>query len=205
MPNAEKLCERAYRTSEFCPNLSSGLRRLLVSAAFSGILSFWCFSATAQEIGSSHSLPNLSARLSQVQFLVVDGRIVAVGKEAGVESAETSNSNNSHQEKLSYSTNSNSEASVEYELTTAAEQLTVEIIDGQQLTISRHGLKESQANLQVDFSQPNDGPISLTVIDHGTVHHAEGTTISGGCSLPSLSFASATSRRSLKCCIPIGD
>ena len=167
----------AYQISGWCLNLGNGAVKFCLAVAFFALLSGWSAPLAAQENGSHHSLPNLAARLTVVHFFIADGRIEATGLEPGMECEQTSTGGSDRQEKLAFSTNADQEASVEYELSSATEQVTVEVIDGRQVTLARHAAKDNKATTQVDFSQPNDGPLSLTVTEHGVVRRAEGPTV----------------------------
>ena len=119
---------------------------------------------------------SLSSRLSIVNFAIVAGRIDATGTEAGLEREQSITGTDEHQEKLSLSTNADQEASIEYELSTASEKLTVDVVDGWQITLSRRPTKDGHSP-QVEFVQPHDGPVTLTVTDGGKARQIEGASL----------------------------
>jgi hypothetical protein len=149
--------------------------RLLISTVAG--LFFSVTAAVAQEAAKPGAqLPNLTGRLTGVHFFVSEGRIQAVASEAGVEREQSTELGAVRHEKLTVSTNADQDASIEYELTTAAEQLSVGIVDGQQVTVSRRPTKDS-SGAEVEFSQPRDGPLKLSVASGGIVHEASGLTL----------------------------
>jgi hypothetical protein len=177
MRTAGKPRHCAYQISGRCLILGSGTAKFCLAIVCFALLSRWPAPLAAQENGSHHLLPNLAARLSVVHFFIADGRIEATGLEAGLEREQTSTGGSDRQEKLAFSTNADQEASIEYELSSATELVTVEVIDGRQVTLARHPAKDNKATAQVDFTQPNDGPLSLTVTDHGVVRRVGGPTL----------------------------
>ncbi len=74
------------------------------------------------------------------------------------------------------STNNDEEASVKYELTTDAEQLSVNVDAGYDISISRHAIKKAHA-ANVDFRQPRIGPITLAVEQNGVRHELQGESV----------------------------
>jgi hypothetical protein len=147
----------------------------LCAAMTSGFL-LTATSAVAEDSKPSPALPNLANRLPSVRFYVDTGRLQAIANEAGVERENSSDLGTSRREKLILNTNADQDASVQYELSTGDEQLTANIVDGQQFTISRRPAKDSHGPV-VEFHQPQEGPLTLSVIDRGVVHDLKGPTI----------------------------
>lgn len=119
---------------------------------------------------------SLSSRLSVINFAVVAGRIDATGTEAGLEREQSVTGADDHQEKLTLSTNADQEASIEYELSTASETVAVDVIDGWQITLSRHPTKNGHGPV-VEFVQPHEGTLTLSVSDAGKVRKIEGASL----------------------------
>ncbi len=162
-----------------------GLRRVAVCAAAILVL-VATFPVRAQQAPAPAPDPgqlrprtagqSLSSRLSVVNFAVVAGRIDATGTEAGLEREQSITGADDHQEKLSLSTNADQEASIEYELSTASETVAVDVVDGWQLTLSRRPTKSGHEPV-VEFVQPHEGILTLTVTDGGKVRKIEGASL----------------------------
>ncbi len=166
-------------------SLRLGLRRLAVCAAALIVL-VATIPARAQQAPAPAPDPgqlrprtagqSLSSRLSVVNFAVVAGRIDATGTEAGLEREQSITGADDHQEKLSLSTNADQEASIEYELSTASETVAVDVVDGWQLTLSRRPTKSGHGPV-VEFVQPREGALTLSVSDAGKVRKIEGASL----------------------------
>lgn len=104
------------------------------------------------------------------------GRIEAAADQPGFESEQTSTIEPGHHETLSVSSNNEQEASIKYDLTTGDEQLSVNVSEGFDIAISRHPIKQSHS-VQVDFHQPRNGPIALTVVQDGVTREVRGETL----------------------------
>src|SRR5437763_1664576 len=101
----------------------------LISAA---ALEFLC-GATASAADATKpqaALPNLANRLPSVRFFVDAGRLQATANEAGIERENSSDLGTSRREKLILNTNTDQDASIQYELSTGEEQLAATVVDG---------------------------------------------------------------------------
>jgi hypothetical protein len=132
--------------------------------------------AAAEDSKPRAALPNLANRLPSVRFFVDGGRLQAIANEAGVERENSSDLGTSRREKLILNTNADQDASIQYELSTGDELLTANVVDGQQFTITRRPGKDSKGPA-IEFHQPQDGPLTLSVKDRDTVREIMGPTI----------------------------
>jgi hypothetical protein len=132
--------------------------------------------SAATVLGQTSDLPNLTSRLVVVRFSMAGGRIEATADQPGFEREQTSTIEPGRHETLSVSTNNEEEASVKYDLATDTEQLSVNVSDGCDVSISRHPAKKPHA-AQVDFQQPRTGPIVLTVEQDGVKREIRGDTV----------------------------
>ncbi len=140
-------------------------------------VSFLRHAAWGEEPKPRVGLPNLEHRLQSVRFFVVDGRIQAVASEPGVE-RETSADvvGGSQRDKLTLNTTGELGPAIQYHLTTGPEKVVAEISDGDQITITRQSLGDAKA-AAVEFHQPVDGPLTLSVkVQRGT-RELKGATI----------------------------
>jgi hypothetical protein len=114
--------------------------------------------------------------LSSIHFYVDGGRLQAVANEPSVERDTSSDlGGTNRREKLIVSTNADQDASIEYDLLTGDEILTANVVDGRQFTISRRS--KSSVGVAVEFNQPQDGPLTLSVKENGTAREVKGATI----------------------------
>ncbi len=153
----------------------------IIAQAFCFLL-IWttCLAAACRAEGEAAAtkspLPDLRARLSGIQFSVEGGRIEARSQEAGVEREQTTNLGESRQEKLIINASADANVAIKYELTSASEILAVEVQDGDQITISRRPLHGAKG-LAVEFSQPQDGPLTFTIAGPGVAKSIHGDTL----------------------------
>jgi hypothetical protein len=154
---------------------SALLMSALCAAMTSGFL-LAATSAVAEDSKPSLALPNLANRLPSVHFYVDTGRLQAIANEAGIERENSSDLGTSRREKLIFNTNADQDASIQYELSTGDEQLSANIVDGQQFTIARRPAKDSHGPM-VEFHQPQEGPLTLSVTDRGVIHELKAPTI----------------------------
>lgn len=134
-----------------------------------------CISSAAA-FGQASPLPDLSSKLVVVRFSIAAGRIESTADQPGFEREETSSVEPGRHESWSVSTNNDEEASVKYDLTTDAEQISVNIDAGYDISISRHALGRSHSGA-VDFRQPRVGPITLKVEQDGTTREVRGESV----------------------------
>jgi hypothetical protein len=139
------------------------------------LVSLLAVTPTRAEDPSAAVLPNLSSRLSSIHFYVDGGRLQAVANEPSVERDTTSDLGTSRREKLIINTNADQDASIEYELLTGDEMLTANVVDGRQFTIVRR--PKNTLGIVVEFNQPQDGPLTLTVKESGKLREIKGPTI----------------------------
>jgi len=132
--------------------------------------------SSAAVFGQADALPNLTSRLVVVHFSMAMGRIEATADQPGFEREQTSTIEPGRHETLSVSTNDAQEATVKYDLTTEAEQLSVSVSEGYEVSFTRHPSKDSHTP-QVEFRQPRTGPITLTVVKDGVTREVHGETV----------------------------
>ena len=147
---------------------------LRISVLFGTLLA--AMTSFAADSKPQSQLPNLATKLQSVRFFVADGRLQALAGEAGVERESSSDLGTSRREKLVLNTNDRQDASIHYELSTGGEMLTVDIVEGEQFTITRHQSKGSPGP-NVEFRQPKEGPLSLSISDRETVREIKGATL----------------------------
>ncbi len=121
-------------------------------------------------------LPNLAKSLHSVRFYVGGGRIQAVASEAGVEQETSSDQGMARREKLVLNTNDALDASIQYELSGGDEQLSVDVVDGQQITIGRHPAKGVNGP-SIEFRQPQTGPLTLSINDGATIREVKADSL----------------------------
>ena len=141
-----------------------------------GLVGLCVLGSSAAVFGQAGALPNLTSRLVVVRFSMTMGRIEATADQPGFEREQTSTIEPGRHETLSVSTNNDQEASVKYELTTEAEQLSVSVSEGYEVSFTRHPFKDSHT-AQVEFRQPRIGPITLTVVKDGVTREVRGETV----------------------------
>ncbi len=153
------------------------VRSVAVAAVFATAFSFSAAGRGEDGAGTARSpLPDLRGRLSGIQFSIQGGHIEAISQEAGVEREQTTNLGESRQEKLVVNASADANVTIKYELTTATEVLTVDVLDGDQISISRRPVHDGKGMI-VEFNQPQDGPLTLTVSGNGTAKAIHGDTI----------------------------
>jgi len=113
--------------------------------------------------------------LSSIHFYVDGGRLQAVASEPSVERDTSSDLGTSRREKLIVSTNADQDASIQYNLLTGDEMLTANVVDGRQFTISRR--PKGASGLAVEFNQPQEGLLTLSVKENGNQRDLKGPTI----------------------------
>jgi hypothetical protein len=132
--------------------------------------------SSAAVFGQAGALPNLTSRLVVVRFSMTMGRIEATADQPGFEREQTSTIEPGRHETLSVSTNNDQEATVKYDLTTEAEQLSFSVSEGYEVSFTRRPFKDSHTP-QVEFRQPRVGPITLTVVKDGVTREVRGETV----------------------------
>ncbi len=144
----------------------------------------WVAASGAVEPAKSNSpLPDLNARLSKdnIRFIVYGGRLQASANQGGIDSSTTTDLGSTQHEKLTVQTSDNADVSLEYELVSDNEALSVEIVNGDTFTIARRPAMEAKhPQAEVVFTQAEasaHGPISLTVTENGRVTEAKARTL----------------------------
>lgn len=132
--------------------------------------------ASAEEPKAKPGLPHLAARLHSVRFFIVDGRLQAVASEPGVEQENSSDAGAIRRDRLVLNTTGEQGPAIQYQLTAGGEQLNVDIVCGNQFTISRRATDNSHISA-VEFHQPLDGPITLSIKDQTSSQEFKGATI----------------------------
>ncbi|HEV3418334.1 MAG TPA: hypothetical protein VG056_16030 [Pirellulales bacterium] len=153
--------------------------RLVLRALASCGLCMAAIPSFAEDANPRGRLPNLSQRpeLQSVRFGVYGGRLQAFASEAMVERETSSDLGASRREKLQLSTNADQDATIQYELSAGSEQLTVEVVEGQQFTITLRPTPDAKGGPAIEFCQPKDGPITLSVSDRGTTRQLKGASL----------------------------
>lgn len=141
-----------------------------------GVLAFSATICGPAVFGQTAPLPNLTSKLVVVRFSVVQGRIEATSNEPGFEREQTSTTESGRHESFSITTNNEEEASVKYELTSDSEQISLTVVDGFDVAISRHSLRQPNG-ATVEFHQPRSGPMTLSVEQDGVRRDLSGETI----------------------------
>jgi hypothetical protein len=132
--------------------------------------------ASAQEPKAKPSLPNLAARLHSVRFAIADGRIQAMATEPGVERETSSDAGAIRRDRLILNTTGEQGPAIQYQLTAGSEQLNVDVVGGNQFTISRRAIDNSK-QVAIEFHQPIDGPLTLSIKDQMSAREYKGATI----------------------------
>lgn len=122
--------------------------------------------ALAQQPGEAELAlnPNIAARLRWVQFDVVNGRIVGSSSHYGTNvSSTTSNPLTGGREKLTVDITTGLPG-IRYEMTNTREELAIELVEGDQLSI-RRTRKENSPVVSLAFQQATGQSLSLTLGD----------------------------------------
>ena len=148
------------------------MRRLALALISGGWL--LCGVAWGQDAVS----PTMAGQLSEVTFTVQLGRIAVETPQDTVERASTSMGSGGETESLSLSSNGNHRVSLTFDRTSAGEKLHVEVFGGERITISRHPVKGKEAHATVvDFRQPDEGALTLSVVQDGIAREIKGETL----------------------------
>ncbi|HEV2970122.1 MAG TPA: hypothetical protein VGY55_09035 [Pirellulales bacterium] len=94
-----------------------------------------------------------------------------------VERETSSDLGASRREKLQLSTNADQDATIQYELAAGGEQLTVEVLEGQQFTIALRPTPDAKTGPAIEFCQPKDGMLTLSVSDRGLIRQLKGPSL----------------------------
>jgi hypothetical protein len=132
--------------------------------------------AWGQEAASPRALPDMAGQLPEVNFSVRGGRISVETQQDMLDRSSTLSDSSGLAESLSISSNGNHRVSLKYDKTTSSEKLHVEIAEGERIAISRRPIKEAHATT-VDFRQPDEGPLTLTVVQDGVAREIKGETL----------------------------
>ena len=125
--------------------------------------------AQNREINSS-----LAGQLRMVQLRVTSGRIAVVGP-ASQQNVTANHTSGQQRERLSIDL-AGGLPTISYERATRAERLSFEVVRGQQLSI--HVIPHSPSEqASIEFSQPAEGPLSLTISSPGRTQSCSGPSL----------------------------
>lgn len=116
--------------------------------------------ATARAQLAEEDSQELIGRLQEVQFAIVSGRIVAYSNQTGTTSHDLVDQATGRREQIRIDGTSGI-PSVRYQLSDPKEELTIDLADGDQLTIRR--TTKDRALHGVEFTQPKRGELTLTI------------------------------------------